>query len=72
MQQATFTLEPKPPYDFDLTANYVVYNRGRYGADIFEDGELRRLLDIGDTLALATVRSAGTMEAPRLEVILQG
>ncbi len=70
MQTTTFTLHPKPPYDFGLTASYTVYNRGRYGADVFEGGKLRRLLDLGDTLALATVRSLGTVDAPCLEVEL--
>ncbi|MCI0437735.1 MAG: hypothetical protein L0177_01230, partial [Chloroflexi bacterium] len=72
MQTTIFALTPEPPYDFDLTANYTVYNRGRYGADIFEDGKLRRLLGLGDTLALATMRSVGTVDAPRLEVELVG
>ena len=72
MQQATFTLEPVPPFDFELTADTVVYNRDRYGADRFENGVLRRLLDVNGSLVLISARSAGTKQAPRLEVELEG
>ena len=72
MQRAIFTLEPTPPYDFALTAAYATYFRGRYGADSFEGGAYRRLLDVDGRLALATVRASGTVAAPRLEVELVG
>ena len=72
MQQATFTLTPSPPYDFDLTAGYLAYFRGRYAADTFEDGTFRRLLDLRGQLALASARSTGTVMSPRLEVSLHG
>ncbi|MCH8207072.1 MAG: DNA-3-methyladenine glycosylase 2, partial [Chloroflexi bacterium] len=71
-QSDTFVLRPRPPYDFDLTAGYLTYFRGRYGADAFEDGTFRRLLDVGGSLALATVRSTGTVESPSLDVQLKG
>lgn len=72
MQQSAFTLKPTPPYDFDLTAGYASNFRGRYGADIFEGGAYRRLLDIDGQLTLTVVRSTGTLESPRLEVKLKG
>ena len=72
MQQSAFVLKPTPPYDFDLTAGYASNYRGRYGADIFEGGAYRRLLDIGGQLTLAVVRSTGTLESPCLEVELKG
>ncbi|MCH8109775.1 MAG: hypothetical protein IIB15_06570, partial [Chloroflexi bacterium] len=71
MQQTSFALKPTPPYDFDLTAGYASNFRGRYGADIFEDGAYRRLLDIGGQLTLAVARSTGTSESPCLEVELK-
>ncbi len=52
MKTAHFTLTPKPPYSFDLTAGYLAYFQGRYGADRFEDGVFSRLLDIDGKLAL--------------------
>ena len=69
---ASFDLSPAPPYDFELTAGYLTYFTGRYGADIFERGTFRRLLDLGGVLALAAVRSTGTLTSPRLEVELTG
>lgn len=50
-------LRPTPPYDFDLTAAYTTYFRGRYGAESYEDHVFRRLLDLGDRVCLASVRS---------------
>ena len=72
MQQASFALEPTPPYDFDLTAGYLAYFRSRYAADTFEDGSYSRLLDLGDRLVLVGVRSTGTLDSPGLNVELRG
>ena len=68
----SFTLSPSPPYDFELTAGYATYFAGRYGADIFEGGTFRRLLDLNGVLVLTAVRSTGTLTAPRLEVEVAG
>jgi len=70
MERTTVTLAPTPPYNFDLTAAYATFFRGRYGGDIFEGGIFRRLLDLGDHLCLASVRSLGTVESPLLELEL--
>ena len=72
MSEPTLVLRPAAPYDFDLTAGYLAYFVGRYAADTFEDGTFRRLLDLGNRLALAVVRSSGTTESPALEVELKG
>ncbi len=72
MPHMSFNLVPVPPYDFELTAGYATHFGTRYAAEVFEDGVFRRLLDVGGRLALAVVRSAGTLEAPRLEVTLHG
>jgi DNA-3-methyladenine glycosylase II len=50
----------------------MTYLRGRYATDVFEGGTLRRLLDLGGRLALACVRSTGSVASPRLEVRLRG
>lgn len=68
----TATILPVPPFDFELTAGYHTYFQGRYGADTMEGGVYRRLLDLGDKLALASVRSMGTTDAPELALDLQG
>ena len=68
MNEAVFTLQPAPPYDFDRTAAYATYYRGTYGAESYTDGVFRRLLDAGDSLCLASVRSVGTVDRPLLQV----
>ncbi len=72
METARFTLTPKPPYSFELTAGYLTYFQGRYGADRFEDGAFSRLLEIDGKLALLWVSSSGTVDAPRLELCIAG
>ena len=72
IQKATFDLRPTPPYDFNLTAANLAYFRGRYGADIFENGTFRRLLDLRGRLVVAAVYSTGTVDSPHLVVELTG
>ena len=72
MKTHTSTLKPVAPYSFELTAGYLAYFRGRYGADRFEGGVFSRLLDIDGKLVLAEVREESTSGAPRLEATLFG
>ncbi|PKB71966.1 MAG: hypothetical protein BZY87_02720 [SAR202 cluster bacterium Io17-Chloro-G6] len=72
MDRLTATIQPVPPFDFELTAGYHTYFQSRYGTDTMEDGVYRRLLDLGDKLVLASARSAGTTDAPELALELQG
>ena len=72
IDQLTATIQPVPPFDFELTAGYHTYFQSRYGTDTMEDGVYQRLLDLGDKLVLASVRSAGTTDAPELALELQG
>mgnify|MGYP002526729073 CR=1 FL=1 len=72
MDRATASIMPVAPFDFELTAGYHTYFQSRYGTDTMEDGVYRRLLDLGDKLVLASVRSAGTVDAPELALELQG
>ena len=72
MDPLTATIRPVAPFDFELTAGYHTYFQSRYGTDTMEDGVYRRLLDLGDKLVLASVRSAGTTDAPQLVLDLQG
>jgi DNA-3-methyladenine glycosylase II len=66
------TIEPRPPYDFDLTAAYATYFRGQYGTESFLDGVFRRLLDCRGHVCLVGVRSVGTIGSPVLEVEIEG
>ena len=72
METSRFTLTPTPPYSFDLTAGYLAYFQGHYGADRLEDGVFSRLLDVGGKLALLRVNSSGTLDAPLLELSVEG
>ena len=72
MEKITATLEPVAPFDFELTAGYHTYFQGHYGTDSLVDGVYRRLLDLGNKLVLASVRSEGSVKAPKLAVELQG
>ncbi|HZA24205.1 MAG TPA: hypothetical protein VFA32_16640 [Dehalococcoidia bacterium] len=72
MDKVTTAIRPSSPFDFDLTAGYRTYYRGSYGTDSLDQGVYRRLLDLGDKLVLATVRSVGSVEAPELTVELAG
>ena len=71
MDKSTTVITPVAPFDFALTAGYHTYFQGRYGTDSLEGGVYRRLLDLGDKLVLASVRSVGSVDAPRLAVELQ-
>ena len=72
MDRLTASITPVAPFDFELTAGYHTYFQSRYGTDTMEDGVYRRLLDLGDKLVLASVLSAGTVDAPELKLELQG
>lgn len=72
MDRLSATIHPVPPFDFELTAGYHTYFQSRYGTDTMEDGVYRRLLDLGDKLVLASVRSSGTTDEPQLALELQG
>ena len=72
MFKSTHTFEPEPPYDFDETAGFAMYGRGRYAADSLADGVFSRGLEINGKRVALSVRSSGEIEKPRLEVRLSG
>ena len=72
MFTATHIFEPEPPYDFDASAGFAVYGRGRYAADSLADGVFSRALEIGGKTVTLSVRSVGEIERPRIEVRLKG
>ena len=59
MFTATHIFEPEPPYDFDASADFAVYGRGRYAADSMEDGVFSRALESGGKTVALSVRSVG-------------
>jgi DNA-3-methyladenine glycosylase II len=56
------------PFDFDLTAR--IFLRGDKQIQAYSDGEYFRVLRMGDKLLLASVRSVGTVDDPKLLVKL--
>ena len=67
------TVHPVPPYDFELTAGQPNYSREQqFKTEEYVDGCYIRLLDLGDNVALAHVRSVGTVDQPELSVELIG
>ena len=57
---------PVPPYDFDLSAR--IFSRGDPAIRIYNGKVYRQALDINGNPTLIEVRSAGTLDNPRLEV----
>ena len=72
MEKLIIHLQPTPPFDFELTAGYHTYFQGRAGADNLDGGAYRRLLDLDGRLALAIVRSTGSVDSPELALELHG
>lgn len=59
--------QPEPPYDFALTIDAA---RGLFVMGAIHAGAYRRVLRVGDALALVEVTSVGTLAAPQLEARL--
>ena len=68
MSDVTLTVSPTPPYDHDLTASHITFNQSRYGADVYEDGHYRRLLEMAGRLVLLDVGWNGESGSPLLTV----
>lgn len=67
MNRHLLTLYPTPPYDFALTA-YAARYYSTLG--MWRGGAFWRALRAGDGLALVKISSAGTVDAPALDVAL--
>ena len=61
-------LEPLPPFSLALTAGNLTYFQGRVGADYFENGTYRRVLQVDGHAALLSVNDIGSVDEPRLHV----
>ena len=68
LHRETFTIQPLPPFDFAVTADYATHYRGRNLWEFYEDGVYRRVVELDGQLGVAAVRSLGDVEAPLLEV----
>ena len=72
MQQRSLVLTPTTPYDFRLTMGHLASFGTGARVNVFEDGRYSRLLEVEGKLLLTQVQSAGTVEAPRLDVTVHG
>ena len=80
MNHLNFHITPTTPYDFDLTVGSMTFFQARHAADMFEDGVLRRVLSLGSPStnglgskpALVSIRSVGSVDAPKLAVEARG
>ena len=73
MERQRILLHPTPPFDFALTAeNQPYFRKGAAAEEAGKGGVYQRLLDLGDTLALATARPAGTVAQPAVAVEIAG
>jgi len=63
------TLKPVPPFSFDLSA--TIFSRGDPEFRNYEDGSFKTAIRLDGTIALATITSSGTVEAPVLKVELR-
>ena len=72
MEQASVTLTPVPPYDFNLTALSAVHFRDQHAANRFDGAVFCRLLDVRGELCPARARSLDTLDSPQLEIVITG
>jgi len=66
MKQLSIMMYPVPPFSLALTAGYQTYFQGQIGADVFEYGTYRRLIELNERPLLLSVRDIGNVEAPKL------
>lgn len=62
-------IEPISPFDLDLSAGIFSFGNGRIRK--YEEGRYWQVLRLGERLALATVRSLGTIDEPVISVELE-
>ena len=69
MTTHSFLVKPAAPFDFEATSeNQPYFRKGQgEGSDCYQ-----RLLDLGETLVLATVQFNGNVSSPELNVELEG
>ena len=72
MECLTSTIRPPPPFSLELTANYQTSFQGEVGADVFENGTYRRLLEWNGKLLLLSVHEKGRVKSPNLQVTITG
>lgn len=72
MECLASTIHPSPLFSLELTANYQTSFQGEVGADTFENGIYRRLLEWDNRLLLLSVQEKGCIESSNLEITIVG
>ena len=72
MNTTTIEIKPIAPYNFELTAGTRSYFKGSYILDHLGIPNYRRLLQLSNKLILCTVTSIGTVNDPKLSIVLTG
>src|SRR5512146_2601319 len=62
-------IKPLPPFDLDLSAS--LFLKGDWRIRRYETGAYWQVIRLGERMALATVRSLGTVDEPMLSVDLE-
>lgn len=68
LKRESFAVQPLPPFDFAMTADFATHFRGRNLWEFYENGVYRRVVDLDGQLGVAFVRSKGDVDNPLLEV----
>lgn len=63
-----FTLDPNPPYDFELSMNFLADEDSEPSPYRWKNQEFRQAFRLGGNVFPAKVESIGTVEEPKLEV----
>ncbi|MQF68986.1 hypothetical protein FIM12_01430 [SAR202 cluster bacterium AD-804-J14_MRT_500m] len=72
IQRRTSTISPPLPYSFNLTLERLSSFQRHIQVDLFSNGKYHRLFNINGIMLLATVYSIGTIEGPKLHVMIEG
>jgi DNA-3-methyladenine glycosylase II len=64
-----FTLDPIPPFDFELTAGFFSTDDDQIRS--FKDGKYWQVIKVNNKLILTTITSVGSVEKPKLSIELK-
>lgn len=71
MERTEFAMWPVPPFRLDLTA-WALRRRPTNTMDLFAGGDYMRVLVVGQAPVGVRVHQAGSLERPRLQVVVEG
>ncbi|MXY45799.1 MAG: DNA-3-methyladenine glycosylase 2 family protein [Chloroflexi bacterium] len=72
MNRFAYRISPTAPYDFALTVGSMTYFQARHAADMYENGEYRRVLTLDGAPVLVSVPAVHSEDTPELVVDVIG